>query len=62
MACGAEAGEPWETDPMRSTQLGLSSRLHDVPLHVQRTEDIVILCDECNEGLSELRKKWAQGN
>lgn len=61
-ACGAEAGELWETDTSRLTSLSLATFLHDTPLHAQSEEDVTTLCNECSEGFAQLRAKWAHLN
>lgn len=50
-SCGASAGEPWETDAVRYTILSLSL---EQPVHYEPV-GWRILCDECEEGLQQLR-------
>lgn len=61
-ACGAQAGEPWETERSRSTHLVVATYQYDVPLYAQSEEDESVFCDECAEGFAQLRATWAQLN
>jgi hypothetical protein len=61
-ACGANSGEPWETNPSRLTRLEVGSSLYDVPLHAQSEADLTTLCNECAEGIATLRTRYAQLN
>jgi len=53
--CGARSGESWESDPSRSNHIQVRSRFLAFAAEELDTEDLCALCDECDEGLQEVR-------
>jgi hypothetical protein len=53
--CGARSGESWESDPSRSNHIQVGSRFLAFAAEELDTEDLCALCDECDEGLQEVR-------
>jgi|GEM_PF-3400086 len=53
--CGAQPGEFWETEPIRSNRIQVGSRFLAHAAEELDTDDLCALCDECDEGLQEAR-------
>lgn len=56
MMCGARQGEPWETDRSRTKRIQVGSRFMEAAATELETVDLCALCDECDEGLQEVRR------
>lgn len=56
MMCGTRQGEPWETDRSRTKRIQVGSRFLETAATELETADLCALCDECDEGLQEVRR------
>ena len=56
MMCGTRQGGPWETDRSRTKRIQVGSRFLETAAMELETDDLCALCDECDEGLKEVRR------